>query len=63
LLGVDSVQCPMILRKQICSILGDEWKNLNLLPYTTECTLEEVNDKFDLILQGKLKGRTIVKAL
>lgn len=63
LLGVDSVQCLMILRKQICSMLGDEWKNLNLLPYTTECTLEEVNDKFDLILRGKLKERTIVKAL
>ncbi|MBO1582223.1 YhdH/YhfP family quinone oxidoreductase [Bacillus sp. XF8] len=63
LLGIDSVQCPMALRKKIWSMLGNEWKNLNLLPYTTECTLEELNDKFEPILQGKLKGRTIVNVL
>ncbi|MEN1937076.1 YhdH/YhfP family quinone oxidoreductase [Paenibacillus sp. 102] len=63
LLGIDSVQCPMTVRKQIWSMLGDEWKNLNLLSYTTECTLEELNDKFERILQGELKGRTIVTLL
>ncbi|MCI0767309.1 YhdH/YhfP family quinone oxidoreductase [Bacillus sp. TL12] len=60
LLGIDSVQCPIALRKKIWALLGEEWKNLDLLLYTTECTLEELNDKFEAILNGELKGRTIV---
>ena len=41
--------------------LANEWGNKELLSYTEECTLEELEEKFALILQGKLKGRTVVK--
>lgn len=61
LLGIDSVQCPVDMRREVWALLADEWKNTELLSYTEECTLEELDEKFTLILQGKLKGRTVVK--
>ncbi|MGE7857766.1 MULTISPECIES: YhdH/YhfP family quinone oxidoreductase [Bacillus] len=61
LLGIDSVQCPVDMRREVWALLADEWKNTELLSYTEECTLEELDEKFTFILQGKLKGRTVVK--
>ncbi|WP_433773938.1 YhdH/YhfP family quinone oxidoreductase [Bacillus wiedmannii] len=61
LLGIDSVQCPVDVRREVWTLLANEWKNKELLFYIEECTLEELEEKFTLILQGKLKGRTIVK--
>ena len=61
LLGVDSVQCPVDVRRDVWTLLANEWENKELLSYTEECTLAELDEKFTLILQGKLKGRTVVK--
>ncbi|MBE5108479.1 YhdH/YhfP family quinone oxidoreductase [Bacillus thuringiensis] len=61
LLGIDSVQCPVDVRKEVWALLANEWENKELLSYTEECTLEELDEKFIFILQGKLKGRTVVK--
>ncbi|MGE7887381.1 YhdH/YhfP family quinone oxidoreductase [Bacillus cereus] len=61
LLGVDSVQCPVDVRRDVWMLLASEWENKELLTYIEECTLEELDEKFALILQGKLKGRTVVK--
>jgi len=61
LLGIDSVQCPVDVRRDVWTLLAKEWGNKELLSYTEECTLEELEKKFALILQGKLKGRTVVK--
>lgn len=61
LLGIDSVQCPVDVRRDVWTLLADEWENSKLASYTEECTLEELDEKFALILQGKLKGRTVVK--
>ncbi|MEB8802366.1 YhdH/YhfP family quinone oxidoreductase [Bacillus cereus] len=61
LLGIDSVQCPADVRSDVWTLLANEWSNKELRSYTGECTLEELEEKFTLILQGKLKGRTIVK--
>ncbi|KAB2440517.1 YhdH/YhfP family quinone oxidoreductase [Bacillus luti] len=61
LLGIDSVQCPVDVRRDVWTLLANEWANKELLSYTEECTLEELDEKFTLILQGKLKGRTVVK--
>ena len=60
LLGIDSVQCPVNVRREVWSLLATEWENSKLASYTEECTLEELDEKFALILQGKLKGRTVV---
>lgn len=60
LLGVDSVQCPMGLRVGIWDKLSKLWKPDNLNEHVAEVSLQELNDKIDLILSGKLQGRTIV---
>ena len=57
LLGIDSVQCPADVRSDVWTLLANEWSNKELRSYT----LEELEEKFTLILQGKLKGRTVVK--
>ena len=52
---------PSRCEKRCLDALAKEWGNKELLSYTKECTLEELEKKFALILQGKLKGRTVVK--
>lgn len=58
--GVDSVMCPMKLRLELWSLLANEWKPHNLEQNVEEISLIGLNEKIDLILQGKLQGRTIV---
>lgn len=58
--GVDSVLCPMDLRLKIWSLLSNDWKPLNLEQNVEEVSLEELDNKINLILLGKLNGRTIV---
>ena len=60
LLGIDSVQCPMTPRLAVWEKLAGEWKVPQLEELASECTLEELEDKISAILQGQLKGRTIV---
>lgn len=60
LLGIDSVQCPMDLRMKVWDKMADEWKIENLEWYADECSLEDVRERIDLILKGKLVGRTLV---
>jgi putative YhdH/YhfP family quinone oxidoreductase len=60
LLGVDSVQCPMNLRIDLWDKLSGVWKPDNLYTNVEEVSLSELNNKIDQILNGKLRGRTIV---
>jgi hypothetical protein len=48
------------LRKIIWHKLANEWKVDVLEEITTECSLQELNEKIDLILQGKITGRVLV---
>jgi len=60
LLGINSSETPMDLRKIIWQKLAGEWK-LNILDQiATECSLEELNEKIDLILKGGVTGRVMV---
>lgn len=59
--GVDSVQCPMDLRMKIWDKLSDEWKPYNLHENVEEVTLNELDEKIVQIINGKLKGRTVIK--
>jgi len=60
LLGINSAETPMELRKIIWQKLAGEWK-INLLnELTTECSLEELNEKIDLIPEGKITGRILL---
>ncbi len=60
LLGIDSQHCPMALRSSIWEKLATDWKFDYLDSIYDEIFLDQLNDKIQLILKGKLKGRTLV---
>jgi acrylyl-CoA reductase (NADPH) len=61
LVGIDSQNCPMPLRRKIWQKIASEWKIDWLQTLTTEASLAELNDKIDLMLQRKHVGRTIIR--
>ena len=61
LIGIDSQNCPMPIRQKIWQKIGSAWKIDWLKTITTEASFAELNDKIDLMLQGKHVGRTIIK--
>lgn len=61
LIGIDSQNYLMTFREKVWNKLANEWKIDSLNEATTEITLEEVQDKIDLMLRGELKGRTIIR--
>jgi len=63
LLGVDSVQCPMTPRLQVWEKLAGDWKPQALEAAAEECTLQELEPRIQAILEGKLRGRTVVNLL
>jgi putative YhdH/YhfP family quinone oxidoreductase len=60
LLGIDSVQCPMEPRLKVWEKLAGEWKVPQLEEIASECSLDELEQKISDILQGQLRGRTVV---
>ncbi|MCP4670859.1 MAG: YhdH/YhfP family quinone oxidoreductase [Desulfobacula sp.] len=60
LLGIDSQNCPMKFRLKIWEKLATDWKFKLLDSIYKEVFLDELDNKIDLILKGKLKGRTLV---
>ena len=59
LLGVDSVEIPMNTRLRTWQKLANEWK-LDPSGFVSECALEELSPKIDLILKGGIRGRVVV---
>ena len=60
ILGIDSAHCDMSMREKIWLSLSGEWKPDNLEICFTECSLHELGEKIDLILEGKTTGRMLV---
>ena len=60
LLGIDSVACPMVRRKQVWTKLGSEWKPENLDGLTEEVGLDDLQEKVGAMLKGKIHGRIVV---
>jgi putative YhdH/YhfP family quinone oxidoreductase len=63
LIGISSQNCPMRLRLPIWQKLANEWKPDRLNEISTEITLNELDEHIKLILEGKIKGRIVVKSL
>lgn len=62
LLGVDSVQCPMTIRRQIWNRMATDLKPEGLFgQMKNELTLEELPETINTLLEGKARGRNIVK--
>ena len=61
LMGIDSQNCPMPMRVKVWNKIASDWKLERLELLTTEVSLDGLNERIDLILQRKHKGRTIVR--
>lgn len=60
ILGVDSAETPMALRKELWSKLAGDWKIDDLASYGTFVPLDDITHQMDLILKGQTKGRVVV---
>ncbi|MDQ0338055.1 putative YhdH/YhfP family quinone oxidoreductase [Caldalkalibacillus uzonensis] len=61
LLGIDSVYCPMELRRMLWERLASDLKPDRLDVITTEITFDQLPQTLSQILQGKLRGRQVVR--
>ncbi|MGA0332707.1 MAG: YhdH/YhfP family quinone oxidoreductase [Kiritimatiellia bacterium] len=61
LIGIDSAECPMPLKKALWTKLGAEWKSDKLEALCREITLEETPEALAGMLAGSTRGRTVVK--
>ncbi|MGH2482726.1 MAG: acryloyl-CoA reductase, partial [Ktedonobacteraceae bacterium] len=62
LLGIDSVNCPMALRRTIWEHLASDYKPKHLLDLVGhEASFEELPQALAAILKGGVRGRTIIK--
>lgn len=63
LVGISAQNYPMNLRKSLWNKLADAWKPIDLLNIYKEIRVEQISENIDLILQGKLKGRTLINLI
>jgi acrylyl-CoA reductase (NADPH) len=63
LLGIDSVMCPIELRKQAWARLATDLDSAKLAEITHEISLDGVTDAGARVLAGQVRGRIVVKIL
>jgi acrylyl-CoA reductase (NADPH) len=61
LLGIDSVNCPMALRRALWAKLANEWKCEKLASHCRTVSFAELPSVFDAYVKGAVTGRTVVK--
>jgi acrylyl-CoA reductase (NADPH) len=61
LLGIDSVNCPMTLRRELWAKLANEWKCDKLAAHCRTVSFAELPSVFDAYVKGAVTGRTMVK--
>ena len=61
LFGIDSANCPMPMRLKIWQRIADDWKIERLDELISECGLEDLDNEIERILQGRQRGRIVVK--
>jgi acrylyl-CoA reductase (NADPH) len=61
LLGIDSVMCPMDLRRQVWHRLATDMKPAKLRTTASEIGLADLPDAFSTLLKGEARGRFVVK--
>jgi len=61
LLGIDSPQTPIELRRRVWERLGSDLAPRGLDSMTVEISLDEVEGVLDRILAGEVRGRTVVR--
>jgi acrylyl-CoA reductase (NADPH) len=61
LLGIDSVMCPMDVRREVWRRLATDMKPAALKTMTRSISMGELPNAFDTLLRGAARGRFIVK--
>ena len=61
LLGIDSVNCPMGLRRELWAKLAGEWKCDKLAVHCRTVSFAELPTVFDAYVKGAVTGRTVVQ--
>jgi alcohol dehydrogenase len=61
LLGIDSVNTPMAVRRKVWERLGSDLKPRHLADMVTTITINDLPATFEQILQSRMKGRTVVR--
>ena len=61
LLGIDSVNCPTALRRELWGKLASEWKCYKLAAHCRTVAFAELPSVFDAYVKGAVTGRTVVK--
>lgn len=61
LVGIDSQNCPMPLRRAVWERIAGDWKIPWLDRITAETPLEGLDECVELVLQKRNRGRTVVK--
>ena len=61
LLGIDSAHATAGMRWAAWEKLAGEWKPGKLAEMVTEVTLDELEDKIQMMLRGEMRGRVVVK--
>ena len=61
LLGIDSVNCPMGLRRELWAKLAGEWKCDKLAAHCRTVSFAELPTVFDAYVKGAVTGRTVVR--
>lgn len=61
LLGVDTGNTAIGLRRRLWRRLADDWRPAGLADLTTEIELDDLADTLDTILAGRTRGRVVVR--
>ena len=61
LIGIDSQNCPYVLRKQLWQNLATEWKLPNLKVGLKEVSMEGMLNETKSILRSEVKGRVVLR--
>ena len=61
LIGIDSVACPMDIRGEVWRRLAADMKPADLGRIITEIGLDDLPDAFATLLQGRARGRFVVR--
>jgi putative YhdH/YhfP family quinone oxidoreductase len=63
LFGIDSALCPPSVREEVWRRLAGKWKPTRLMESAIEVPLSGLEEKFEAMLRGELRGRTVVNLL
>jgi acrylyl-CoA reductase (NADPH) len=61
LLGIDSVQCPLVVRKEAWRRIANDLDRDKLAAMTSHVPLAEVKEVAARILEGGIRGRVVVE--